>query len=89
MTNLLGGNPGGLCMANRGVHSSFRLGGGGDSYFDQPPNAVIERPSAVTLFSQFLKCLPNGCKSGGKGFDGLGLLASAWLFSKLRQCVCS
>jgi hypothetical protein len=54
------------------VHGSFGLGGGGDSYFDESPNAVIERPSVVTFITQFLKCLPYGCKGCRKGFDCFG-----------------
>ncbi len=61
MTNLSGGNPGCFRMANCGMNGSFRLGGCGDSDFDEPPNPVIERPGAVTLVSQFLKCLPYAC----------------------------
>src|SRR5437867_3343632 len=54
VTNFSGGNPGGLRVAHGGVHGSFRLGGGGDSNFDESPNAVIQRPSAVTVIIQFL-----------------------------------
>jgi hypothetical protein len=43
------------------MNGSFRLGGCGDSDFDEPPNPVIERPGAVTLVFQFLKCLPYAC----------------------------
>ena len=60
-TNLSGGNPGCFRMANCGMNGSFRLGGCGDSDFDEPPNPVIERPGAVTLVFQFLKCLPYAC----------------------------
>jgi len=72
MTNLGSGNSGCLRLADCGVHGSFGLGGGGDSYFDESPNAVIERPSAVTFITQFLKCLPYGCKGCRKGFDRFG-----------------